>query len=223
MMQNDDVISFLEEKGAKDIGFNRKKAEKFFRTASVEEMNDVLKVLPDGYMLMCDVNLNNRGLEKLPDFSKLIVAGYFDCSGHEDSDSFTLDGAPKVVVSDFYCNYCALQDLQGCPKIVGGDFKMIGNSISSLKGAPEIVNGSFDCSSNVLESLEGAPKKIGKSFNCSWNKLESLEGAPREVGDAFDCKNNPLKSYKGKPDKIGRAFVYPDIEVVGSRNGGIDR
>ena len=54
---NDEVVSFLEERGASCIGCDKEKVEEFFRTASVDEINKVLKVLPDGYDLDCNVDL----------------------------------------------------------------------------------------------------------------------------------------------------------------------
>ena len=79
LIQNEDVIKFFEERGAEDIGFDKEKAEDFFKSASVEEINRALKVLPDGYKLNCDVDLSKRGLTELPDFSRLVVGGSFCC------------------------------------------------------------------------------------------------------------------------------------------------
>ena len=242
MMQNDEVIKFLEERGAdKDFGFDRKKAEDFFKTASIEEINKVLKVLPDGYMLMCDVNLNNRGLEKLPDFSRLVVGGNFNCQYNELE---TLKGAPREVGELFICQYNQLTSLEGASSKVGGTFVCSFNNLTSLKGAPREVGGDFYCQCNQLKTLEGAPKEVKRSFNCYGNQLTtlrgapsivgggfycfdnqliSLEGSPSIVGGDFVCYDNPLKSYKGKPDKIGGKFVAPKIEQVNNINAGNSR
>ncbi len=239
LIQNEDVIRFLEERGAdKDFGFDSKKAEEFFRTASVEEINNVLKVLPDGYELDCNVNLGYRGLTELPDFSKVIVKGFFNCSINQLT---SLKGAPKKVTGFFYCSNNQLTSLENAPSEVGGNFNCYSNNLTSLKGAPRDVNGNFNCSDNQLTSLENAPSEVGGNFVCCSNNLTSLKGAPREVKGKFDCSyngldclegapievrgdfycsDNPLKSYKRKPDKIGGEFRAPKIEQVTNINGG---
>ena len=221
MMQNDEVIKFLEERGAdKDFGFNRKKAEDFFKTASIEEINKVLKVLPDGYELNCDVDLSKRGLKELPNFSRLVVGGSFCCYYNQLE---TLEGAPSKVGGTFGCSFNNLTSLKGAPREVGGDFYCQCNQLKTLEGAPKEVKGSFSCNENQLISLEGAPSIVGGAFYCFDNQLISLEGSPSIVGRGFYCYDNPLKSYKGKPDKIGGKFVAPKIEQVNIINGGIDR
>ena len=55
MMNNNEIASFLEKEGAKETEFNSEKAANFFKTASVDEMNNVLRVLPDGFVLDCYV------------------------------------------------------------------------------------------------------------------------------------------------------------------------
>ena len=140
MMQNDEIIKFLERKGANDIGFNKKKAEKFFRTASVDDINKVLQVLPDGYELDCDVNLSGRGLTELPDFSRIVVNGEFDCDNNKLT---TLKGAPKEVKRSFYCNKNQLISLEGSPSIVGWGFYCYDNPLKSYKGKPDKIGGKF--------------------------------------------------------------------------------
>ena len=141
MAGNEDVIRFLEERGAdKDFGFDSKKAEDFFKSASVEEINKALDVLPNGYKLDCGVDLSKRGLTELPNFSKVVVNGNFNCSGNQ-LDS--LEGAPREVAGDFYCSK---------------------NKLVNLEGAPVEVGGNFYCSNNPLKSYEGKPGKIGGKF-----------------------------------------------------------
>ena len=218
MMQNDEVIKFLEERGAdKDFGFDRKKAEEFFKTASIEEINNVLQVLPDGYKLDCDVDLSERGLTELPDFSRLVVGGNFNCQYNELE---TLKGAPSKVGKSFDCDSNELVTLEGAPREVGEHFICQYNLLTSLEGASSKVGGTFVCSFNNLTSLKGAPREVGVNFNCQCNQLETLEGGPRIVEGNFYCDYNPLKSYKGKPDKIGGEFRAPKIEQVTNINGG---
>ncbi len=196
MMQNDELVNFLEEKGAKETEFNSEKATNFFKTASIEEINKVLKILPDGYKLDCDVDLRGIDLTKLPDFSRVVING------------------------DFYCHCNQLKTLEGAPREVGGTFDCRINQLISLEGAPSKVGGDFYCGRNRLTSLNGAPRMVGKRFNCFRNKLKTLEGAPSIVGWDFDCLNNPLENYNGKPDKIGGKFIAPSIEQVNIINGG---
>ncbi len=196
LIQNEDVIKFFEERGAEDFGFDSIKAEEFFKSASVEEINKVLKVLPDGYKLNCCVDLSKRDLTELPDFSKVVIKG------------------------DFYCGVNQLESLEGAPREVTGVFYCYGNQLTTLEGAPSIVGGDFDCHNNQLTSLKGAPSEVGEDFDCYGNQLTTLRGAPSIVGRDFCCFDNPLKSYEGKPDKIGGMFRASKIEQVTNINGG---
>ena len=161
MMQNDEVVSFLEERGANDIGFDKEKAEDFFKSASVEEINRALKVLPEGFELNCDVDLRKRDLTELPDFSRVVVNGNFNCGGNQ-LDS--LEGAPREVAGDFYCSKNKLVNLEGAPVEVGGDFVCDINKLVNFEGAPVEVGGFFYCFDNPLKSYKGKPNKIGGNF-----------------------------------------------------------
>ena len=117
--------------------------------------------LPEGFVIKGDLDLSGKGLEKLPDLSKVTVKGNFNCSRNQ------------------------LTSLEGAPEKVGGDFYCFLNQLTSLEGAPEKVGGNFNCSHNELTSLEGAPKEVGSDFDCYSNQLTSLKGAPKEVGGGF--------------------------------------
>ena len=198
-MKNEEIISFLEGKGANDIGFDKEKAEDFFKSVSVEEINNVLKVLPDGYELDCDVNLSKRGLKELPNFSRLVVGGKFNC------------------------RYNELETLKGAPSKVGDNFDCSDNQLMTLKGAPSKVEGFFDCNDNQLTTLEGAPREVGASFNCSYNQLISLVGIPKEIGNNFICRDNIGLSIDAKPEKIGGKSYGIDIFPISKFNIGNDR
>ena len=161
LIQNEDVIKFFEERGAEDIGFDSIKAEEFFKSASVEEINKVLKVLPDGYKLNCCVDLSKRDLTELPDFSKVVIKG------------------------DFYCGVNQLESLEGAPREVTGVFYCYGNQLTTLEGAPSIVGGDFDCHNNQLTSLKGAPSEVGEDFDCHNNPLKSYKGKSVKIGGRF--------------------------------------
>ena len=149
-IRNDEVVSFLEERGASCIGCDKEKVEEFFRTASVDEINKVLKVLPDGYDLDCDVDLSGRGLTELPDFSRLVVWGRFDCS------------------------YNHLETLKGAPSEVRGSFHCKDNRLTSLEGAPSKVSGGFYCSHNEFKTLKGTIREIGGDFQAGGLYVETL-------------------------------------------------
>ncbi len=193
LMGDEKIVQFLEKNGARETEFDKTKTTSFFRKASIEEINKFLKILPDGYELNCYVDLSKRDLTELPDFSKVIVKGFFDCSINQLT---SLKGAPKKVTGFFNCNE---------------------NQLENLMGASSEVDGDFYCDRNQLITLKGAPVKVGSSFSCVKNMLETLEGAPDEVGMHFHCRYNKLKSFKGKPNKIGGNF-YGAIEAVNNIN-----
>ncbi len=187
-----------------DLSVKNHNNEQIWKNLSFEEMNEVLKDLPRGYVIDGDVDLSHRGLTELPDFSKIKVGGYFDCSWNQLT---TLEGAPEKVGRDFDCSGNQLTDLKGAPSEVGESFYCSHNQLTDLKGAPSEVEGGFYCSVNKLTTLQGAPEKVGRGFDCGKNQLTDLRGAPREVGGAFYCSENQLISLEGKPLKIGGEFA----------------
>ena len=211
LMGDDEVVSFLEKRGVEESTFDKKGAENFFNIASVEEINKFLKILPDGYELDCNVDLSHRRLTELPDFSKVVVNGYFVC----DYNKLTsLEGVPIKVGRSFNCSNNQLTSLENAPSEVGGDFDCSSNQITSLKGAPIKVGKSFNCCDNQLDSLTGAPIKVNEDFNCNDNNLTSLVGGPREVGWNFDCSRNMLTNLKGVPLMIKRGFYCSHNELT---------
>ncbi|MBR1825746.1 MAG: hypothetical protein IJ770_04075, partial [Alphaproteobacteria bacterium] len=69
--------------------------------------------LPDGFVIKGNVDLMFKGLTKLPDLSKVIVKGYFNCSGNQLT---SLKGAPQKVGGNFNCSYNQLTSLKGVPQ-----------------------------------------------------------------------------------------------------------
>ena len=59
--------------------------------------------------------------------------------------------------------------LNGSPKFVGGNFYCDGNkNLTNLKSGPEEVGDTYACSDcSTLTSLEGAPKFVGGDFYCA--------------------------------------------------------
>ena len=157
-----------------------------WKNLKVEEINEILEVLPNGYVIDGNVNLSQKGLEELPDFSNVKVKGNFDCYGNN------------------------LTALRGAPSEVGGYFDCSWNKLTTLEGAPCKVERHFNCCSNLLTNLRGAPSVVRGDFRCNKNKLVNLEGAPRKVGRDFDCNNNKLTSLSGKPRNIGGDFIIEE-------------
>ena len=113
-----------------------------------------------------DVNLNRKGLTKLP--LKF-----------------------RNVTGNFNCSYNELTSLEGSPKSVGGKFNCNDNLLTSLEGSPKSVGGNFRCYNNLLTSLEGSPKYIGGNFNCNDNDIIDFIGFVEPVG-YFSCDNNTI-------------------------------
>ena len=67
---------------------------------SVEDLNRILKILPDGYVIDGNINLMSLMLVELPDFSSVVVNGCFDCGCNKLT---SLKGAPQYVTKHFYC------------------------------------------------------------------------------------------------------------------------
>ena len=96
-----------------------------------------------------DVNLNDKGLDKLPfKFGK--VSGGFDCWKNQ---LVSLEGAPKTVGGNFDCSYNKLKTLEGAPKEVGGNFDCSYNKLKTLEGAPKFVKGKIIVDDNLENQI----------------------------------------------------------------------
>lgn len=151
-----------------------------------------------------DLDLSGLNLEELPDMSKMVVHGDFDCT---DNRLISLKGSPKKVGGSFMCYNNELSDLEGSPQEVGGSFMCGHNALTSLSGSPKAIGGSFYCESNFLENLEDSPLKVGGDFDCSDNSLTSLAGSPQEVPGHFICDHNNLSSLEFGPLKVGKNYI----------------
>lgn len=91
--------------------------------------------MPDGFVIEGDLDLRDKGMTELPDLSKVIVKGDFNCSKNR------------------------LKSLKGSPQTVAGNFSCIKNKLTSLEGVPQKIGGSFFCTENKgLNSLLGIPQ-----------------------------------------------------------------
>ena len=161
-----------------------------WRCLTFDEINEVLKTLPRGYVISGDVNLRGKELTRLPDFSKVKVGWNFDCSNNILS---SLEGAPMEVYGSFYC---------------------INSGLKSLKGASCLVKGDFDCSNNMLKSLDGAPKMIKGDFIGKDNCFVSFKGVTQKIGGEFMVEDEVIKrileNEKGEEMRFIREFMKKD-------------
>ena len=75
--------------------------------------------MPDGFVIKGNVDLRDKGLTELPDLSKVIVEGCFECQRNR---LISLKGAPQKVGGEFNCSHNPwLESLYGISAIpVGG-------------------------------------------------------------------------------------------------------
>ena len=143
-----------------DLSVRNDRYKHIWKFLSFEEMNEILKDLPKGYVIDVDVDLSDIGLTQLSDFSKIKVGGDFDCYSNQ---LISLEGAPSEVGRDFDCSFIRLIDLKGAPSEVGGDFYCLVNNLISLEGKPLKIGGKFYIEKEKLVMIEMADKikKLG--------------------------------------------------------------
>ena len=101
--------------------------------------------------------------------------------------------------------------MEGSPKSVGGDFYCDNNQLMSLEGAPQSVGGGFDCHNNQLIHFEGFPPLYDKTkdIHCGKNPVYEIYSLYRviecvewlneeEVINYKDQYGNFLDKYKKK-------------------------
>ena len=148
-----------------------------------------------------DIDIRSRNLSRLPDLSRVVVQGNFDCSHNQ---LVSLKGSPRDVHGNFTCSANRLMTLDGAPQKTGGNFYCGKNNLTSLAHAPVEVGGSFSCGHNPLAGLEGAPQKVGMNFSCGDAGLLSLKGAPSSIAGDFWCRDNLLGSLEHAPTSFGK-------------------
>ena len=229
MTKNESVIQFLENNGGEEkFLLDKDRANSFFNKTSVEDMNNFLKLLPDGYVLDFDIHINMDKMKELPDLSRFFVKGDFICAFNKLT---SLKGAPREVSGIFNCSCNELETLEGAPSKVGIAFDCFGNKLKTLKGGPKKVGWNFSCNNNNLVNLVGAPK-LGEfefdwldvplylpedmdiGFYCCSNELKSLEGAPEYVRGNFRCSYNKLENLIGAPRVITNRFECKNNELT---------
>ena len=149
----------------------------------VEKMNQIRE--KTGTNIIYDnVNLRNMGLTKLPDFSRFIVYGGFDCS------------------------YNKLSNLEGSPAGIDGAHAYYNANEEYITLGPQ---GGFDASNNNLQSLKGAPSFVRGYCDVRYNELTNLKYAPEQIRDTLYCQQNPISSLSG-PQGVGN--IEFDIQNI---------
>lgn len=120
------------------------------------------------------IYLNDKGLERLPDLSNVVLDASFYCQNNQLS---SLRGAPQIVTGGFFAQSNALVTLDGAPTDVGAAFYCQQNRLETLAHAPRRVGSFFDCADNLLTTLDGGPENVGHTYHCARNRLQSLGGA----------------------------------------------
>jgi hypothetical protein len=90
-----------------------------------------------------DLSVENIGLTRLPDFSKVEVRGIFNCAQNKLT---SLEGAPEAPMDEFICSQNLLRDFTTCPtSFVRRQFRYNSNamlmSIAGIPKAPSYVYG----------------------------------------------------------------------------------
>ena len=161
---------------------------------------DILRILPDDFELDCNVNLSNRGLTELPDFSKVVVNGNFNCL---DNYIENLVGAPQKASGDFLCNANRIKSLNGAPKVVGGLFNCAANELKTRLA---------DTESKILKSAQTIKAVVLKGF-------DGMIGREVQPGRRFGTE---IASYAKKRGVSG-IFHSDELPAYGITQDEVDK
>ena len=89
--------------------------------------------LPKGFVLDDTLNLEEMGLNKLPNMSTATINRKFSCYKNNLSD---LDGAPYKVLGDCDCSQNPLESLRGMPREIGGLVLLSGHKLTAESFVP---------------------------------------------------------------------------------------
>ena len=148
-------------------------------------VNETFKFQPDGTTVVEeDLLLRGTKIEQLP-------IGLIEVTGKlivDNNPSLKLNGYPKRVGENFYCQLNDLSSLQGMPEEVRGFIGFDKSNLSSLVGLPRKVTGGLFLSNNQLENLDGISKEVSEDLSFTENNqltsLEALRGI-KIGGDLF--------------------------------------
>jgi hypothetical protein len=128
----------------------------------LRDWNIAYEKTPEGRLrINGNLDISNKHLSVLPDFSEVEVTGSFDCSHNTIS---SLAGSPYKVGKHMNCDETNIRDLEGAPRTVGGDFTCRSYFLLTLRGGPERVGGTMNVKRDYSElaNLFGAPREFGK-------------------------------------------------------------
>lgn len=143
------------------------------------------------------VKLSGMKLSELPDFSRVVVARDFDCTGNLLT---SLAGAPQVVGGHFRCSINQLENLSGGPRFVGGNYECVRNRLTTLRGVADEVGGRLWCSANRLMFLDCVP-----------SQMESLETDADTERVKVRKRPNPRRT----PEIITRLLREKEMAEIG--------
>ncbi len=129
----------LDPKKLKDIN-----AEDFLKMIDIEYTKNIFgNIVIEG-----DLDISNSNLRKLPDLSKVIIKGGFDCSHNKLT---SLKGAPKEAYL-FLCTQNNLTDLSGVSKMFNWIYSDLG-SFHNYKDIPRNLLGVEPDKNNTIKSI----------------------------------------------------------------------
>ena len=142
-----------------------------------------LNHLPEGFVIKGDVDLSNKELTELPDLSKVIVEGNFDCSYNQLT---SLAGAPEKIGGNIYS---------------GSDFlnvayiKQAGRTYSLAQGtkpedAPKLVGGAY------VAGLKGCLYEAAQGVSTETQDRPHAKGVTKVTSARPGIK--PVKRMSGK-------------------------
>lgn len=95
----------------------------------------------------------------------------------------------NAVYGDFRVTHSKLRSLEGGPKYVSGNYYCNRNPIKSLKGGPIEVGGDFDCRDTKITQLKYAPREVGGDVLCGPN-INSTQGLKKVFGQVILFKGD---------------------------------
>ena len=172
-------------------------------------MNETFKFQPDGTTVVEeDLLLRGTKIEQLP-------IGLIEVTGKlivDNNPSLKLNGYPKRVGENFYCQLNDLSSLQGMPEEVRGFIGFDKSNLSSLVGLPRKVTGGLFLSNNQLENLDGISREISGSLFLGYNKkltsLEALRGV--KIGQNLWLRNIPATTIPAGIEIRGDIYIHQE-------------
>src|SRR3989339_597866 len=170
-------------------------------------VNETFKFQLDGTTVVEeDLLLRGTKIEQLP-------IGLIEVTGKlivDNNPSLKLNGYPKRVGENFYCQLNDLSSLQGMPEEVRGFIGFDKSNLSSLVGLPRKVTGGLFLSNNQLENLDGISREIFGNLELSDNdKLISLEALrDTKIRNNLELLNIPATEIPAGIEIVGVIYIH---------------